>query len=83
MDYFADQEEDRAGGDLNFCSHHPGPEELIDRIMFFLPKRADEGAKRLSHSGFHRMVCRGLPALYLADRKLSSQNEIQADRRED
>jgi len=76
MDYFVDQEEDRAGGDLNFCSYYAGSEELIERIMFFF-RKADEGAKRLSHSGFHRMVCRGLPALYLADRKLSFQDELK------
>lgn len=76
MDYFVDQEEDRAGGDLNFCSYYAGSEQLFERIMFFF-KRADQEAKRLPHSGFHRMVCRGLPALYLADTKLSPQNDIK------
>lgn len=76
LDYLVDQEEDREGGDLNFCSYYSGPEEMTERIMFFF-KRADEGAKLLSHPGFHRMVCRGLPALYLADRKMSSQSEIK------
>jgi tetraprenyl-beta-curcumene synthase len=76
LDYVVDQEEDRNGGDLNFCSYYSGPEEVVDRIMFFF-RNADEGAKRLSHSGFHRMVCRGLPALYFADRKLSLQDEIK------
>lgn len=76
LDYLVDQEEDRIGGDLNFCSYYRRPEELVERIMFFF-RRADEGAKRLSHSGFHRMVCRGLPALYLADRKVAPQNGIR------
>lgn len=76
MDYLVDQQEDRAGGDLNFCSYYTGHGELVERIMFFF-RRADEGARRLSYSGFHRMVCRGLPAVYLADRKMSSQKEIR------
>lgn len=77
LDYFVDQEEDRAGGDLNFCSYYRSPEDAVERIIYFFNK-AEQGARLLPHPGFHRMVCRGLPAVYLADPKVNSQGEVKS-----
>lgn len=76
-DYFVDQEEDRIGGDLNFCSYYSGPEHAVQRILFFF-RKSDQGARLLPHANFHRMICRGLPAVYLADPKVSGQKEVSS-----
>jgi tetraprenyl-beta-curcumene synthase len=76
MDYFIDREEDRAGGDLNFCSHYPDEKIMVDRLIGFL-KEADDAVKLLPHHKFHRMLCHGLPAMYLADRKLDRHKAMR------
>ncbi len=76
LDYFIDQEEDLLGGDLNFCSFYDNIFQAEERILFFL-KMAEQGTVRLAHPGFHRMICRGLPAIYLADKKVSRQANIK------
>lgn len=77
LDYLVDQEEDRAGGDLSFCSYYDSSGEAVRRILFFF-RRSDEGARALPHANFHRMICRGLPAVYLADPKVSSQKDVSS-----
>jgi len=72
LDYFIDQNEDRAGGDLNFVSYYPSPAAAEARMLLFL-RRALASASSLPRSGFHQMVVRGLPALYLSDPKVRSQ----------
>ncbi|MDI6709079.1 MAG: tetraprenyl-beta-curcumene synthase family protein [Thermoanaerobacterales bacterium] len=69
LDYFIDQAEDRDGGDLNFVSYYPSPETAEARMLLFL-RRALAAAGSLPRPGFHQMVVRGLPALYLSDPKV-------------
>lgn len=76
MDYYIDQEEDRLGGDLNFCFYYPSEETMINRLIHFLAE-ADRAVEELPHRAFHRLVCHGLPAMYLADRKLDRHRAMR------
>ena len=76
MDYFVDQEEDRLGGDLNFCSFYENPDVTVERLVRVF-KEADRAVATLPHKAFHRMVCHGLLAMYLADRKVDRQEKMR------
>ncbi len=75
MDYFVDQEEDCRGGDLNFCSYYESREQMETRLSHFYREARDRVAQ-LPSAGFHRMICQGLLALYLADRKVERQRRV-------
>ncbi|CEP66330.1 Terpenoid synthase [Moorella glycerini] len=74
LDYFIDQQEDREGGDLNFCAFYCDEEEAARRLQFFL-EQSLEKAQNLPDPAFHLMVVRGLPALYLSDAKVAGQKQ--------
>jgi tetraprenyl-beta-curcumene synthase len=75
LDYFIDQEEDRIGGDLNFCSYYEGDTEMLRRLEYFF-HQADRSASQLPHARFHRMVNHGLFAIYLSDEKVEQQETV-------
>ncbi|WP_338777808.1 tetraprenyl-beta-curcumene synthase family protein [Metabacillus sp. FJAT-52054] len=75
LDYLIDQEEDRAGGDLNFCSYYPTEESMMKRLKHFIEK-ADSSLKGIPHEGFHKLINRGLLGVYLSDRKVTSRKEL-------
>ena len=77
LDYFVDQEEDRLGGDLNFCSFYENSDIMVERLVHIF-KEADAAAAELPHRAFHRMVCHGLLAIYLADRKVDRQEKMRS-----
>ena len=76
LDYFVDQEEDRLGGDLNFCSYYDSEERMEERFAHFF-EQADRGVSGLPHPKFHRMLVRGLLAVYLSDPKVSRQKRVR------
>lgn len=76
LDYLVDQEEDRQGGDLNFCTYYPDGEDLQDRLSWLFI-RAEEAVCGLPDAPFHRMIIRGLLGLYLADRKVGRQAAVR------
>jgi tetraprenyl-beta-curcumene synthase len=76
LDYLIDQEEDRAGGDLNFCNYYSSTAEAAERIGDIV-RRAREDILKLSEPGFHRMIVEGLLALYLSDPKVSGQEDVR------
>jgi len=76
MDYFVDQEEDRLGGDLNFCSYYDDEKQMEDRFIHFF-EQADRSIARLPFPEFHRMIIRGLLAVYLSDRKVDAQARVR------
>ena len=76
LDYFVDQEEDRLAGDLNFCSFYESGDTMVERLVHIF-KEADRAAAELSHRAFHRMVCHGLLAIYLSDRKVDRQERMR------
>ncbi|GGG15515.1 tetraprenyl-beta-curcumene synthase family protein [Paenibacillus abyssi] len=76
LDYLIDQEEDREGGDLNFCNYYDNQGMLEERISGIV-SNAREDVQRLPASQFHRMIIEGLLALYLSDPKVSSQEDVK------
>ncbi|MFD2446505.1 tetraprenyl-beta-curcumene synthase family protein [Bacillus sp. CGMCC 1.16607] len=75
LDYFIDQEEDLAGGDLNFCFYYKNHEELFTRLTHFL-KEADRHTKDIPHRKFHQLINRGLIGIYLSDEKVKQQPKV-------
>ena len=75
LDYLIDQEEDRIGGDLNFCNYYDNDETVILRIEQFANQAIDH-VRQLEHYRFHRMVIEGLLGLYLSDPKVREQTEV-------
>lgn len=76
LDYFIDQEEDRQGGDLNFCFYYENEEALFERLKHFIV-HADRHTSKLPHRKFHQLINRGLVGLYLSDEKVQSQHKVK------
>lgn len=76
LDYFIDQEEDRAEGDLNFCFYYDSREKMMSRLSHFI-ERADESVAGLPDSKFHQMIHHGLLGVYLADKKVRKQKQVR------
>ena len=72
LDYFIDQAEDEAAGDLNFVSYYADDRQCRERMLLFL-ERALDCAAVLPDPWFHTTVVRGLPAFYLSDPKAQMQ----------
>ncbi|PKM76344.1 MAG: DUF2600 domain-containing protein [Firmicutes bacterium HGW-Firmicutes-15] len=72
LDYFIDQEEDRAGGDLNFTFYYSNQEEMMNRLKIFI-REAHTRASQLPHPGFEKTVIEGLLAMYFSDKKVKKQ----------
>ena len=77
LDYFIDQDEDRRAGDLNFCSYYSDQQEMVTRLSHFY-RQADLGVSALPNAGFHRLVIKGLLAVYCADAKVHRHRELRA-----
>lgn len=75
LDYFIDQEEDKLGGDLNFCSYYENDDVMWSRLEY-LAADAREAAATLPDSRFHLMIVEGLLALYLSDPKVKKQASV-------
>jgi len=76
MDYFIDQEEDREGGDLNFCFYYEKEEEMLTRMEHF-SREADRSLKKIPNAKFHRLINNGLIAIYLADEKVKNDPDLK------
>ncbi|WP_216831556.1 tetraprenyl-beta-curcumene synthase family protein [Alkalihalobacterium elongatum] len=76
LDYFIDQEEDRIGGDLNFCFYYESEEDLISRFRHFV-KQAEVSINQLPNRNFHYLINKGLVAIYLADEKVQRQKKVK------
>lgn len=76
LDYFIDQEEDRNGGDLNFCFYYENQEQLFQRLKYFVVE-ADRHTEQLPHKKFHQLINRGLLGLYLSDEKVRKQKNVR------
>ncbi|MEE9912196.1 MAG: tetraprenyl-beta-curcumene synthase family protein [Deltaproteobacteria bacterium] len=77
LDYLIDQEEDRKGLDLNFCSYYENNEQLSRRLSYFY-SQAQASVANLPHAKFHHLITRGLLSIYLADHKVSRQKDVRA-----
>ncbi|MGJ3205241.1 tetraprenyl-beta-curcumene synthase family protein [Geobacillus thermoleovorans] len=76
LDYLIDQEEDRDGGDLNFCFYYPNETVMLERLCHFI-EEADRHVGALPHGEFHRLIHRGLLGLYLSDAKVKKQRGLR------
>jgi tetraprenyl-beta-curcumene synthase len=76
LDYFIDQEEDIAGGDLNFCFYYRNQESLFNRLTHFMVE-ADRHTEFLPHKKFHQLINRGLLGIYLSDSKVRKQKDVR------
>mgnify|MGYP001208090288 CR=1 FL=1 len=76
LDYLIDQEEDRKGGDLNFCSYYENEDVLSERLLRMV-RKARLAAGELPAASFHRMIVEGLVALYLSDPKVRRQSGVR------
>lgn len=76
LDYFIDQEEDRAEGDLNFCFYYENQETLFERLKHFI-READRHTEYLPHKKFHQLINRGLLGIYLSDSKVRKQKNVR------
>lgn len=72
LDYFIDQSEDKAGGDLNFVRYYLTDAARQAGLQQFV-RNALAQAARLPAPGFHLAIVRGLLALYLSDPKVARQ----------
>jgi tetraprenyl-beta-curcumene synthase len=76
LDYLIDQEEDRAGGDLNFCEYYEDSGTTARQIAG-IAERARQDIAGLDQPAFHRMIIEGLLALYLSDPKVKEQRHVR------
>jgi tetraprenyl-beta-curcumene synthase len=77
LDYLIDQEEDRQGGDLNFCFYYASDEEKMQRFEWFT-RMAKERAGQLPDHRFHEMIVEGLLGMYLSQEKVRQQPDVLA-----
>jgi tetraprenyl-beta-curcumene synthase len=75
LDYLIDQEEDKLGGDLNFCSYYASESLMMKRLEHFV-ERADHHLSGIPHENFHKLINRGLLGVYLSDDKVASHKEL-------
>lgn len=73
LDYFIDQEEDRAGGDLNFVTYYGSYEKALPALCAFARRSLESAGDLLVNPHLHRAVVRGLLAMYLSDPKIRKQ----------
>lgn len=76
LDYLIDQEEDRLGQDLNFCSFYSNELVLTKRLSTFYVK-AMQSVSALPQQAFHRLIIRGLLSIYLSDEKVFRQKDVR------
>ncbi len=76
LDYLIDQEEDRQGLDLNFCSYYRDNNILVQRLSYFY-QQAQLSVSCLPDAPFHHLINCGLLGIYLADNKVSRQKNIR------
>ncbi|WYP25902.1 tetraprenyl-beta-curcumene synthase family protein [Alkalihalobacillus sp. FSL W8-0930] len=78
LDYFIDQEEDRAEDEMNFTSYYESRDDLVNRVQL-LDQEATSRLKKLPDASFHLLIKRGLYAIYLADSKVKANPRMQKD----
>lgn len=76
LDYFIDQEEDFQEQEMNFAAYYESEDEMVERFHF-LDQKAEENLRGLPDEEFHRMIKRGLYAIYLSDGKVQGNMEMK------
>ncbi|WP_224243811.1 DUF2600 family protein [Hyalangium gracile] len=68
LDHYVDQQEDADSGDLNYIALYPA--EQRDEQLAAILRRVIQEASQLPDARFHQVVARGMPALYLSEKKM-------------
>ncbi len=76
LDYLIDQDEDKLGGDLNFCNYYENADTMLNRLASIV-EWARKDVRAIPSTSFHRMIIEGLLALYLSDPKVSEQQFVR------
>ena len=76
LDYLIDQEEDRLGGDLNFCSYYRDDREMVARLSHFY-RQASKSVSGLPDARFHKLITKGLLGIYCSDKKVHTQTDVR------
>jgi tetraprenyl-beta-curcumene synthase len=76
LDYLIDQEEDRLNGDLNFCFYYKNNADMLERFKHFMQK-ATTSVAQLPHARFHQLINQALLGVYLSDKKVKRQQDVQ------
>lgn len=76
LDYLIDQEEDRMNGDLNFCFYYKNSDEIIERFQHFI-QNATISVSQLPHTRFHQLLNQALLGVYLSNKKVKKQQDVQ------
>lgn len=76
LDYFIDQEEDKSGGDLNFCQYYPSEEQMMERLCYFIDE-SRQSITEMPNARFHQMINLGLLGMYLSDQKAQSDVKMK------
>ncbi len=76
LDYLIDQEEDRVNGDLNFCFYYRSHDDMLERFKHFI-QNASRSVAHLPHTKFHQLINQALLGVYLSDKKVQRQQEVQ------
>ncbi|MBW4542161.1 MAG: tetraprenyl-beta-curcumene synthase family protein [Myxacorys chilensis ATA2-1-KO14] len=76
LDYLIDQEEDRIHGDLNFCFYYKNNDEMTERFKHFI-QNATKSVSQLPHTQFHQLINQALLGVYLSNKKVRRQREVQ------
>ncbi|QZY55034.1 tetraprenyl-beta-curcumene synthase family protein [Crassaminicella profunda] len=74
LDYFIDEREDLATGDLNFVSYYKDDITKEKRLLYFLQQSLNK-ALSLQNPLFHITVIEGLLSMYLSDPKTNFEAE--------
>jgi tetraprenyl-beta-curcumene synthase len=74
LDYFIDQAEDNAFGDLNFVNYYADSTETLSRLTHFW-QQSLYLSRELPYPVFTETVVQGLLAMYLSDPKTSQPSE--------
>ncbi len=76
LDYLIDQEEDRIHGDLNFCSYYQSNDEMMGRFQHFI-QNTKRSVAQLPHAQFHQLMSQALLGVYLSNKKVKRQQDVQ------
>ena len=76
LDYLIDLEEDEQDNELNFIFYYKDLPQCAERLKLFLINSLKE-VGRLPNNTFHKIVIKGLLAMYLSDQKASYGQKTQ------
>jgi tetraprenyl-beta-curcumene synthase len=79
LDYFIDQAEDQAVGEVNLVGPYRDEDERRRRLLLFIDEARSRAAKA-PDPALHRWVVEGLPGFYLADPKADLPNHAETSR---